>query len=682
MRRRIAAAPAWAWLTALVCFSWAVRFAFARHMVGPWIMIDEIVYSELAKSFAATGHFAVRGAPTSGYGIVYPILISPAYRLFTSMPTVYSAIKVINSLLMSLTAVPAYFLARRVVSTRGALVVALLTVAVPSMFYAGTIMTENAFYPIFVLLALTLVVALERPQLRNVVVFLAVLLLAYETRAQAVAVVAAALTAPLVLAALVRKPRELLRHRVLYGIVVGLGVLAVVAEIARGRSIRSLLGAYAAATHSSYDPTTVARWFLWHMSELELYVGIVPVLALVLLALRGRELSNAERVIVAATLSLVVWIGIEVAAFATQPDVQRIEERNLFYVAPLFFTCLVLWVERGLPRPRVTAAAVAVACGVVALAAAVPYQQFIGTSATSDTFDVLMLWSVALWFGIHAEDVRWVVAAVALVFVALGLFVPRRAAYVLPALALAICLLAIQPVDSRTQRASIGAVFQGITRSDRDWISAIVGSSDPTLVSVVWSGGATNVPDRLTVNENEFFNRDVGSIYTTNGPVPGGLAQTEVDLDHATGEYRVDGRPVEAADVLTDTSTPVVGRQIGSDPKKGLVLLRVDGRLRVRYLTAGIGARTGPLGRALRAVPPVRMRGRDTGRPVGERPEAVPLRSTRARVRGREDRRIRAGRSKHGRHDARAADGWARCDVHCAVPHPGHARACEGRAGE
>src|SRR5207248_6052356 len=123
----------------------AVRFAFARHMVGPWIMIDEIVYSELAKSFAAGGHFAVREAPTSGYGIVYPVLISPAYALFRDIPTVYAGIKVVNAFLMSVSAVPAYLLARRVVSMRGALIVAVLTVAVPSTLYAGTVMTENAF---------------------------------------------------------------------------------------------------------------------------------------------------------------------------------------------------------------------------------------------------------------------------------------------------------------------------------------------------------------------------------------------------------------------------------------------------------------------------------------------------------------------------------------------------------
>ena len=59
MRERARAVPAWAWLGVLVAVSTVVRFGFARHMVGPWIMIDEIVYSELAKSFAATGSFAV-----------------------------------------------------------------------------------------------------------------------------------------------------------------------------------------------------------------------------------------------------------------------------------------------------------------------------------------------------------------------------------------------------------------------------------------------------------------------------------------------------------------------------------------------------------------------------------------------------------------------------------------------
>ena len=582
MRRFRRNPPAWAWVSVIVVCSTAVRFAFARHVVGPWIMIDEIVYSELAKSFAATGAFAVRGVSTSGYGVVYPVLISPAYALFRSIPAVYTAIKVINALLMSLAAVPAYLLARRVLSLRGALIVAVLTVAVPSTLYAGMIMTESAFYPIFLLAALALVRVLERPRFANAVLFLAALALAYETRAQAIAILAAALSAPFVLAALNRRPRDVLAHRALFATTAGVAALAVLAEVARGRSLSSLLGAYAAATHSTYQVHPVLRWLLWHVSELQFSVGVVPVLALVLLCARGRALSAADRAVVGATVALVAWFSVEVAAFASQPSVQRIEERNLFYVAPLLLTCLVLWLERGLPRPRV---ATAIGGGaVVALAAAVPYDRFIGTPATSDTFGVLTLWSLAEWLHIPAGDIRWVVAGGALVVVAFAALGPRRLWVLLPLLVLALDLAAVQPVDSRIQRASIGAVFQGITRSDRDWITAAVGSSDDGRVAVLWTG----VTDRLTVNENEFFNRSVGTVYTLNGPLPDGLAQTAVALDRTTGHYRAHGQDITVRDVLVDTGAAVAGSEVARDERKGLRVLRVDGPLRALYATSGI----------------------------------------------------------------------------------------------
>ena len=133
VRARALAVPAWFWLASIVAVSIVVRAVLAHRIVAPWIMVDEIVYSELAKSFAAHGHFLVRGVPSHGYGFVYPILLAPAWRLFASVPDAYVAAKLTNSVVMSLAAVPAYFLARRVLPARAALVVAALTVAVPSM---------------------------------------------------------------------------------------------------------------------------------------------------------------------------------------------------------------------------------------------------------------------------------------------------------------------------------------------------------------------------------------------------------------------------------------------------------------------------------------------------------------------------------------------------------------------
>src|SRR4029077_3361405 len=103
------ALPAWVWLTGIVVVSIAVRAVLAHRIVAPWIMVDELVYSELGKSFAAHGHFLVRGVPSHGYGFVYPVLIAPAWRIFSSVPHAYLAAKIVNAVIMSLAAVPAYY---------------------------------------------------------------------------------------------------------------------------------------------------------------------------------------------------------------------------------------------------------------------------------------------------------------------------------------------------------------------------------------------------------------------------------------------------------------------------------------------------------------------------------------------------------------------------------------------
>ena len=113
---RLRAMPAWAWLASIVAASFLVRAWLARGMLGPFVMVDELIYSEMAKSVASDLGFAVRGVPVRGYGVVYPVLIAPAYAVFERIPDAYAALKTINSLVMSLAAVPAYLFARRVVA--------------------------------------------------------------------------------------------------------------------------------------------------------------------------------------------------------------------------------------------------------------------------------------------------------------------------------------------------------------------------------------------------------------------------------------------------------------------------------------------------------------------------------------------------------------------------------------
>ncbi|MFL6011402.1 MAG: glycosyltransferase family 4 protein, partial [Gaiellaceae bacterium] len=239
-RSRLARIPPWVWLVALVVFSALFRYGLSRRVVAPWIMVDELIYSELAKSFAAHGHLLIRDAPaTSSYGVVYPVLISPAYRIFSSVPDAYVAAKAINSAVMSLAALPAYLLARRVLSTPSALVAAALAVALPSLLYTGNLMTENAFYPIFLCVALSLTRMLEAPTRLNQLAVLLLCVVAYGTRQQALALFPAVLTAPVLY-----DPRRLARFRVLFGATAGVALVVVLVEAVRGRTPLALLGAY------------------------------------------------------------------------------------------------------------------------------------------------------------------------------------------------------------------------------------------------------------------------------------------------------------------------------------------------------------------------------------------------------------------------------------------------------
>jgi hypothetical protein len=564
--RALGRIPSWAWLTAIVAASTLFRAVLARDMVAPFILVDEVIWSEVARGIADAGEPVIRGEPDPGYSVVYPLLISPVYVVFENLVDAYAGVKTLNALVMSLAAVPAFFLARRVVRDRLALLATIMTVAVPSLVYTGTVMTENPFYPLFLLFALVLVVALERPTPLVVVGLYALVALAFGTRVQAVALVPAILFAPLLLAVFQRRglTATLSRFRWLYGIA-ALGMVAVlVVQLAAG----NLLGAYSPVGEQSYDLEEVLRYLWWHVAELSLYVLVIPLAATIVLVVRARSLDARLQTFLAATVALTVCVVVVVAAFAAEFS-DRIQERNMFYVAPLLCIALLAWIERGAPRPRVLAAVAAVTSA--ALLAAFPLDRFITTSALTDTLMVLPFWSLQDRVG--ADWIELVAGALAIALAAAFLFVPRRYALALPLVVLALWLLAVRPIwwgKHGFERASIGALFQGIRTADRDWIDQALPPG--SVAAFIWSGRT----DRLTVNLSEFFNRDVGPVYYLAAPTPGGLPEREIRIDPKTGAVTFpDGSPVRDAYVVADSSFEPAGEALGTDKGWGVTLWRV-----------------------------------------------------------------------------------------------------------
>jgi hypothetical protein len=584
-RARARAFPAALWLAGIVLLSVAVRIALARRIVAPWIMVDEIVYSELAKSFAAHGQFLVRGVPSRGYGIVYPVLIAPAWRLFGAVPSVYVAAKTINSVLMSLAAIPAYFLARRLLPAGLSLAVAGLSVLVPEMLYTGMMMTENAFYPIFVAFCLLLVLTLEAPTARRQIGLLALFALAYETRAQAVALLPALATAPVLLAALQREPlaKGLRRFATLYAILGAGVVVALAATSARGRSPLTLLGAYDAATSSTYTVGGVARFILYHLAGLDLYLGVIPFAALLAIWFSPRAGSPARTAFAVGSFSISLWLIPEVAAFASQTSVDRIEERNMFYLAPFALVALLALAREGLV-PRRGRAVVAAAALAGVLPFFIPFTSFINTSAVSDTFVLLPWWWVQDHW-ITLQQVRYAALGVALAGGAAFLLLPRRFAPLLALLVGAYFVATTAVVDNGRHGihlTSVGSLYSGTHETHPDWIDRAVGAH--ASVVVLWDGTPTLT---YTVWEEEFFNRSVGAVYDLDGawdpdPLPE-LAATRSQ----SGVLLSGGRPIEARYVLAHGSLALAGRLVAADPV-GIDLYRVDGQIVVLTHIAGL----------------------------------------------------------------------------------------------
>jgi len=578
---RLRAVPAWAWLAAIVTMSFALRALLARSIVAPFILVDELVYSELAKSLAESGRRLVRGVPATGYGVVYPALIAPAYLLFDQVPQAYTAIKTINALVMSLAAIPAYLIARTALPKWWALGGAALAVALPSMAYTGTVMTENAFYPMFLFASWGVVAMLERPTVLRQVVALLLLFLAVATRLQAIALVPAILSAPLLLALFERSCERVRRLWPTYAVIVlgGLGVVAL--QALRGRSLSDLLGAYSVVGQSDYDVRRVLDFLLYHWAELDLYLGVVPIAATVLLLGIARSLDPPLQRLLAGSVAIAFWLVLVVSVFASK-FADRIQERNAFVVAPLFLILLLAWIQRGAPRPSLlspAAAAVAVA-GI----AAIPFERFINESAKSDTLMLLPWWSVQDVTGIEwvAEVAIGLGVAVGVVFV----IVPRRFALVLVGLVAVWFAVALRPIwwgAHGFRVASAGALYQGIRNPDRDWIDAAVPKG--SKVGMVWSGRT----DRFTVNLNEFFNRTLEQVYTLAGPTPGGEASEQhVSVGPAGILRRDDGTQLDDPYLVLDSSIDPNGRQLAADQGWGLTLYRVEPPLVTLASTRGI----------------------------------------------------------------------------------------------
>ena len=320
---------------------------------------DELVYSDLARSIAAGGRPAVRGVPVFGWGEVYPSVIAPVWALIGDRYAAYHVTLVVGAVVMSLAAVPAYFIGRMFVSRRSSLLVAALAVIVPSLSYTGAVLTENACYPVFLVAVLFLARAVRTPTLGAQTAALVALGVLAFTRIQGVAMLGAYASAVVVYSLTGGQDERrayLRRFAPTAAATVMLALGPVVGSLARGDGALGWLG----QRSGTFDELH-ARWRFPSGSHSSRSVSSctsgVPAVATVIMSGAGLSRAADERLRLFAAVSrpTLVAMLLSVALVSASFDVDQVgnlNERYVFYIVPLTFIGVALWIERGLPRPR------------------------------------------------------------------------------------------------------------------------------------------------------------------------------------------------------------------------------------------------------------------------------------------------------------------------------------------
>ncbi len=253
------------------------KFILSYLIPSPSIFSDEYLYSKMARSFFYHGNFLVSNTPVRNYPPLYPILISISY-IFKDMTVVYSAMKLINSIVSSLIIFPVYFIAKDFLNHKKSLLISIIvSVASPIFITPAYIMSENLFYPLICLTILFLYKSFETNKIKYFLISGVLLAASFLTRMIGIAIV------PITLITYLFKRREIKFTNIVYTYLTSL--ILVIPWFIRnayrfGFSLRGILGNYKGLTPESVSSisTKLVSFFSW----LALYSGYLILASLIL----------------------------------------------------------------------------------------------------------------------------------------------------------------------------------------------------------------------------------------------------------------------------------------------------------------------------------------------------------------------------------------------------------------
>jgi hypothetical protein len=573
-------------LAAIVAAGTITYGSLGSLLRGPSVFADELIYMDATRSIAE-GHAPQERDRPYGRGLLFPTVAAPVFAAMPNQLDAYRALRAFNAFLFALAAIPVYFLARRLLGWGWSIAVAAMSVAAPSALYTGLVLTESAAYLTGSCALLALVLAIERPTARRQLLALAACALAALARPQLAALVAAfplGLSIRwLLLPAGSRPGAAALRRLWPTAVAVGVAVVLWAGALASGHvTLKDYRDVW-----TSYGPGSVVKWSWYTLAELALYLAVIPAVvapaALVDHWRRARERSTRDASFIALFIPVNVLTVVLVAAFSSASfGGERLHDRYLFYVVPLWLILFAVWLDRG---ARASGRALAVGTALcVALLATLPPRLLVHD--TTIQFDAV---GTAIWSRIRGLDpARPGVLRLLLVvsvLVALGAVIAARRAPPAARFALLVPLVAVFAVnaalvwDARVKDADL-KVFADDRPSTWSWVDHVVPAGRRVADVFVDSRRCVHV-NTSAFRWTEFFNGRIGPVYRLG--VPETLVTDGTNARIATHGVvqTLDGEPVSPGYAVGPPGLEFRGRQIATGALAGLRLWKLDGPLRV-----------------------------------------------------------------------------------------------------
>jgi len=550
---------------------------------APTVFSDELGYTKLAQSIGLDGRLALFDREGFSYSPLYPGLLAPIYALGASAPTAYTAIKIVNALLISLSIFPLYKIARFALPRDHSVLVAGVAVFAPLMSYAAFTMSENLAFPLCLMALWAMLEAVRTPGPRRDALLLVAILVATAARLQLVVLLPAALTAALLGAAARNDPglgrrlaRALTAHWLLFGVTAAALLAAGVRALAGG-DVYSVLGRYAVVGRVGLpDPLRVLELGFHHLAGLDLAVGVIPFAGALVAAfvfLRAR-LPSRHVPFAAVAVSFTAWLLLEVAVDAALFDLPggdrpRIHERFLIYAIPLFFIAAFACVRLGVSaRDYLAAGALA-----AALPALIPFEKYVNVTNGVDTFALLPFGRASGDELVPVEHAPfaalWVGVTLALIYARLVRRSPRALALVLAV------VLSVGSAFVWTQGRASSGYARSLVPAHADWVDRARPAGDVVLLA---GSGADSARALLTA----YYNLSIDRVYALcrlNFGADFGERRIAVD---ARGRLSDGGRLLDAPYAVVPARLRAQGRVVAENPQgRQLLVAPAHGRLTV-----------------------------------------------------------------------------------------------------